>query len=83
MRARRGEDLPNSLTDLARALRERSISPVEAVGTILERVETDTTLNAFITVTGERALHEAERAEREIMAGRYRGPLHGVPIGLK
>jgi aspartyl-tRNA(Asn)/glutamyl-tRNA(Gln) amidotransferase subunit A len=81
---RKGEDLPNSLTDLGRALRERSLSPVEVVVTLLERIEVeDKVLNAFITVTGERALREAERAELEIMAGRYRGPLHGVPVGLK
>jgi aspartyl-tRNA(Asn)/glutamyl-tRNA(Gln) amidotransferase subunit A len=82
--ARQGEDLPNSLTELARALRERSLSPVEVVVTLLERIEAeDKVLNAFITVTGERALREAEQAEREIVAGRYRGPLHGVPVGLK
>ena len=73
MRGRKGEDLPNSLTDLGRALRERSLSPVEVVVTLLERIEVeDKVLNAFITVTGERALREAERAELEIMAGRYR-----------
>jgi aspartyl-tRNA(Asn)/glutamyl-tRNA(Gln) amidotransferase subunit A len=82
--AGRGEDLPNSLTDLGRALRERRLSPVEVVDTLLERIEVeDRVLNAFITVTGERALREAERAERGIMAGHYRGPLHGVPVGLK
>jgi len=82
--AKQGEDLPNSLTDLARALRERSLSPVEVVVTLLERIEAeDKALNAFITVTGEKALREAARAEREILAGRYRGPLHGVPVGLK
>ena len=84
MPAKQGEDLPNSLTDLARALRERSLSPVEVVVTLLERIEAeDKALNAFITVTGEKALREAARAEREILAGRYRGPLHGVPVGLK
>ena len=84
MPAKQGEDLPNSLTDLARALRERSLSPVEVVVTLLERIEAeDKALNAFITVTGEKALREAARAEREIVAGRYRGPLHGVPVGLK
>jgi Asp-tRNA(Asn)/Glu-tRNA(Gln) amidotransferase A subunit family amidase len=40
-------------------------------------------LNAFITVTGESALQEAERAEKEIQSGNYRGTLHGIPIGLK
>ena len=80
----RVEELPSTLTDLAGALRERRLSPVEVVETLLGRIEAeDKVLNAFITVTGERALEEAGRAEREILAGRYRGPLHGVPIGLK
>jgi aspartyl-tRNA(Asn)/glutamyl-tRNA(Gln) amidotransferase subunit A len=78
------EELPRSLTDLARAFRERRLSPVEVVDTLLGRIETeDKVLNAFITVTGERALEEAARAEAEILAGRDRGPLHGVPVGLK
>jgi aspartyl-tRNA(Asn)/glutamyl-tRNA(Gln) amidotransferase subunit A len=76
------EELPSSLTVLARAFRERRLSPVEVAGALLERIE-DEDLNAFITVTGERALEEAARAEAEILAGRYRGPLHGVPVGLK
>ncbi len=79
-----GEELPRSLTDLARAFRERLLSPVEVVGTLLERIEaTGRELNAFITVLPERALEEAARAEQEILGGRYRGPLHGVPVGLK
>ena len=78
------EELPRSLTDLARAFREKRLSPVEVVGALLGRIEDDDeTLNAFITVTGERALEEAARAEAEILAERYRGPLHGVPVGLK
>jgi aspartyl-tRNA(Asn)/glutamyl-tRNA(Gln) amidotransferase subunit A len=78
------EDLPRSLTDLARAFRERRLSPVEVVGALLERIETaDKNLNAFITVLPERALEAASRAEEEMVAGRYRGSLHGVPVGLK
>ncbi len=78
------EDLPRSLTDLARAFRERRLSPVEVVRTLLERIEVeDGDLNAFITVLPERALEEAARAEDEITAGRYRSPLHGIPLGLK
>jgi aspartyl-tRNA(Asn)/glutamyl-tRNA(Gln) amidotransferase subunit A len=75
-------DLPRSLAALSRELKEGRLSPVEVVRTLLGRVEADET-NAFITVTAERALEEASRAEREIMAGRHRGPLHGVPIALK
>jgi aspartyl-tRNA(Asn)/glutamyl-tRNA(Gln) amidotransferase subunit A len=76
--------LPRSLADLARALRERRLSPAEVVGVLLRRIEAkDRDLGTFITVTGEKALKEASRAEEEIMAGRHRGSLHGVPLGLK
>jgi aspartyl-tRNA(Asn)/glutamyl-tRNA(Gln) amidotransferase subunit A len=75
-------DLPRSLAGLSRELLARRLSPVEVVRTLLERIEADET-NSFITVTAERALHEASRAEEEILAGRYKGPLHGVPVALK
>ena len=79
-----GEELPRSLTDLARMFREKRLSPVEAVGALLERIEgADGELNSFITVLPERALEEAARVEREILGGDYKGPLHGVPVGLK
>ena len=75
-------DQPQSLTALARALRERSISPVEIAEACLARIEVDET-NAFVTVTAEGAMEAAKRAEREIQAGKHRGPLHGVPVALK
>ena len=56
--------------------------PVEVVRALLERIELDET-NSFITVTAEWALERASQAEREILAGRYMGPLHGVPVALK
>ena len=78
------ENLPLSLAGLAAALRERRLSPVEVVNTLLERIESeDAKLNAFITVLPARALEEAARAEKEILTGKYRGPLHGVPVGVK
>ncbi len=84
MPAAAGEDLPRSLRGVAWEFRERSLSPVEVVGALLRRIEaTDRDLGAFVTVLPERALEEAARAEEEITAGRYRGPLHGVPLGLK
>ena len=77
-------DLPDSLSSLAAALREQRLSPVEVTGALLERIESgNAELNTFITVLAEEALGEAVRAEKEILAGEYRGPLHGVPIGLK
>ncbi len=75
-------DLPNTLADLARALQAREVSPVEVTKALLWRIEGDET-NAFITVTGERAMEDAARAEEEISAGEHRGPLHGVPIAIK
>jgi aspartyl-tRNA(Asn)/glutamyl-tRNA(Gln) amidotransferase subunit A len=76
--------LPPTLADLAAALGERRLSPVEVVEALLERIESrNEALGAFITVTAERALAEARRAEQEILAGEYRGPLHGVPVALK
>jgi aspartyl-tRNA(Asn)/glutamyl-tRNA(Gln) amidotransferase subunit A len=77
-----GADLPRSLAALSRELAKGRLSPVEVVETLLARIEADET-NAFITVTAESALEEASLAEQEIMAGRHKGPLHGVPIALK
>ncbi len=73
---------PTSVAALARAYREDRLSPVEVTKVMLGRIEDDET-NAFITVTAEQALEEAARAEEELRSGRDRGPLHGVPVGLK
>jgi aspartyl-tRNA(Asn)/glutamyl-tRNA(Gln) amidotransferase subunit A len=75
-------DLPRSLAGLAREFLARRLSPVEVVRALLGRIEADET-NSFITVTAERALARASWAEREILAGRYRGVLHGAPVALK
>ncbi|HET6660236.1 MAG TPA: amidase family protein, partial [Rubrobacter sp.] len=75
-------DLPLSLAGLSRELLARRLSPVDVVMVLLGRIEADET-NSFITVTAERALEKASLAEREILAGHYRGPLHGVPFALK
>ncbi|MET8468496.1 amidase [Streptomyces sp. NPDC006422] len=73
-----------SLSEAARALADRRLSPVELVESVLERIEVvEPTLGAYVTVTADRARAEARAAEREIAAGRYRGPLHGIPVGLK
>lgn len=67
-----------------RLLRRRGVSPVALTRAYLERIERlNPLLNAYVTVTAERALADARRAQREMAAGRDRGPLHGVPIGLK
>ncbi|QUI35475.1 amidase [Streptomyces alfalfae] len=73
-----------TLTEASEAIRERRHSPVELVEAVLDRVErVEPRLHAYAAVTADRARHAAVRAEREIAAGRYRGPLHGVPMGLK
>ena len=73
-----------TLETIAEEIRSRRISPVSLVESCLARIEAlEPRLNAFITVTAERAREEARDAEREIAAGRYRGALHGVPIAVK
>lgn len=73
-----------TLSDAAKLIASRAVSPVELTRALLARVEKfDTQVNAFITVTAERALAQAKEAEHEIANGRLRGPLHGIPFGLK
>jgi aspartyl-tRNA(Asn)/glutamyl-tRNA(Gln) amidotransferase subunit A len=74
----------SSITELAPLIARRKISPVELVRWMLERIEhQNPRLNAYLTVTPELALDQARRAEKEILRGRSRGPLHGIPISLK
>jgi aspartyl-tRNA(Asn)/glutamyl-tRNA(Gln) amidotransferase subunit A len=73
-----------TIQQLSRQIRDRSISPVELTRDCLARIDQlNPTLNAFITVTANSALDQARRAEQEILRGEWRGPLHGIPIGLK
>jgi len=75
-------DLP--LVEVAAKIQARDLSPVEATDAALQRVDAlEATLNAFVTVLGDRARAEAVAAEAEIAGGTYRGPLHGVPISVK
>src|SRR5262249_23133645 len=75
---------PNaSINELSARIRERTLSPVTVVDACLARIEAlNPRLNAFITVTGS-ARVAANVAESELKAGRWRGPLHGVPIAFK
>ncbi len=73
-----------SLEECARRMKRGLLSPVALAEASLERIgDASEKLNCFITVTPDVALEEARRAEREIKAGRYLGPLHGIPYGLK
>jgi len=73
-----------SIAEVSRLLRERQISSEELTSAVLGRIAAfDGTLRSYITVCGETAMQQARAADREIAAGRYRGPLHGVPVGVK
>ena len=72
------------LTQVAHLIQTRKLSPVELTEAMLRRIEAlDRRLHAFALPTPELALDQARKAEREIAAHRYRGALHGIPIGLK
>ncbi|WP_395822226.1 amidase [Devosia sp.] len=72
------------LTDVAAGIRSGELSPVTLTEMLLARIASvDATLHSYIAVTGESALAQARQAESEIRSGRYRGPLHGVPIAIK
>ncbi len=72
------------LAELGSRVARRELSPVELCRTLLDRcARLEPLLNAFITLTPERILAEAEAAERELRAGRVRGPLHGLPVAVK
>jgi aspartyl-tRNA(Asn)/glutamyl-tRNA(Gln) amidotransferase subunit A len=70
--------------ELSAAVRARQLSPVDLAETFLQRLERlGPRYNAVVTVTRERALDQARRAEAEIATGSWRGPLHGIPYGAK
>ena len=68
----------------AEQIRTRQLSPVDLVRSCLQRIDQlDAHLQAWVTVDRERALAAAQHCEEEIQRGQYRGPLHGIPIGIK
>jgi len=73
-----------TIAEASALIGKRELSPVELVQSRLARIERfDSKLNSFIRVLGDQALVAARSAEAEIMAGHYRGSMHGIPIGLK
>ena len=73
-----------TLQEVARLIRTKSLSPVQVVEACIKRIEElNPKLNAFITVLADLAREQAQTAEAEIKAGKWRGPLHGIPIGIK
>jgi aspartyl-tRNA(Asn)/glutamyl-tRNA(Gln) amidotransferase subunit A len=73
-----------TLSEASELVRSKKISPVELTQACLSRIEQiNPKLNAFITVTGDSALTQARDAESDIQRGRWKGPLHGIPIAFK
>jgi aspartyl-tRNA(Asn)/glutamyl-tRNA(Gln) amidotransferase subunit A len=73
-----------TLAAAAEAIRQRRLSPVELVDSVLARAEqVEPRLSAYVTMTAETARRSAREAERAVVEGRIRGPLHGIPMGLK
>ena len=73
-----------TIQDVAKLIKAQKLSPIELVDVCLQRIENlNPNLNAFITILAEQARAQARAAEAEIKAGKWRGPLHGIPVGIK
>lgn len=78
------EFLFGSIAELAPALKSRQLSPVEVTAAALERTDRlEPALNHFVTVMHDQAMAAARQAEAELARGEWRGPLHGIPFGIK
>jgi aspartyl-tRNA(Asn)/glutamyl-tRNA(Gln) amidotransferase subunit A len=81
---RSSDPLALDITAIAPLIRRKKLSPVELLESVIARIEKiNPQLNAFITIAADSAREDARRAEREIRRGKYRGPLHGIPIPIK
>ena len=79
-----GDPCFSTIAEAGRLIASKALSPVELTEAYLRRIEAiDRHLHSYILVTAEVALENARAAEAEVMAGRYRGPLHGIPYALK
>ena len=78
-------DLPFlPVSRLSKLIEGREVSPVEVTKAYLDRIERiDPMINSYVTVCTDEALGSAREAERAIMGGRYIGPMHGIPVGVK
>jgi aspartyl-tRNA(Asn)/glutamyl-tRNA(Gln) amidotransferase subunit A len=73
-----------TLKEASELLRRKAASPVELTQACLKRIDTyNSVLNAFVTVTKDQAMEAARAMEAEQRQGKWRGPLHGIPIALK
>jgi aspartyl-tRNA(Asn)/glutamyl-tRNA(Gln) amidotransferase subunit A len=73
-----------TIHEAQKLVRGRELSPIELTRAILRRIEAvDGKLHAYLNLTAESAMNEARAAEAEISQGKYRGPLHGIPLAVK
>src|SRR5438132_2341 len=73
-----------TIHELAPLIERREVSPVEVTREALDRIDDlDERLHAFVTVQHQHALDAARVAEEDIGRGAYRGPIHGIPLGIK
>ncbi len=76
--------LSQSVSEVSQAIRRREVSPYELVQAVLERIDKiDARLNSYISVIKDQALADAKQSTDEVRAGKYRGPLHGIPVAVK
>lgn len=80
-----GQDLTSlTVAELALRIRTKQVSPVEVAQAFVSRADAlEPTIGAYVTRTSEQALAAARQAEAEIAAGNYKGPMHGIPVGVK
>ena len=72
-----------TIADVAPLVRRGDVSPSDLVRACLAQIDAQPAVNAFITRMDDAAMADARQCESEIAAGRYRGPLHGIPIAVK
>ncbi len=73
-----------TIREASELLQSRELSPVDLIRASLDRIEaTEGRLHSFITILKDEALEQARAAEADILKGDYKGPLHGIPFGLK
>ena len=72
------------ISSAADLIRSKNLSPVELAQSYLDRINLlDSKLGAYITLVADKAINDAKVAEKEILNGKYKGPIHGIPIGIK
>src|SRR5688572_26742434 len=73
-----------TIDEAQKLIQERALSPVDLTQAVLDRIGlVDGELHAYIDLMADRALDDARTAETEIAQGNWRGPLHGIPFGVK